>query len=185
VAGGFQELYKIPEFGEDPVVIAVPGFTVGYFDSIAADSENRILLGTQCSNVGPTPAIIRVFPNGGVDESFAVDASVFGVQAIATDGQGVVYAVPSDSSGCALAARVPTSILGFNSLGAQLFQIGEYLYNCPAACATSDCGKLVPFQDIQSIAAGPDGRVRVIDNVTLGTAPVECQVTLRLILLDP
>ena len=174
----FGELYQISSFGAAPVLFAIPEapFAGSTFDSIATDPENRLILGDQ--NPDGNPAIIRVIPDpvlpiGDVDETFAVDLALPGVSAVAVDGSSVVYGAAQNA------------ILGINSLGTLIYVVNTYLYNCPAGCATADCGSLVQFQDIRSLGAADDGRLRVIDNVTLGAVPLECQVTLRLILIDP
>lgn len=187
-AGSGRDIYKAASFGAPFAVFPIPDDpTAGQvFDSIAVDPQGRIVMGDSQANF--TVPIIRVLPDGDVDDAFAPLVSPVGVVAVAADGQGVVYG--ASEGGVPAFGLPPPVIAAFNSFGAIVYTIDEYQYNCPAGCATPDCGTMIPFARIQSLACSPAGQLRAIDDVTMNPTndpnfPPACQVTVRLVLIDP
>jgi len=214
---GFDEsqlLFRIRSLGSSPEVVDVDTqpFAAQLYDSLAVDSEGRLLLGDE--NPDGTPAIIRVLPDPEqttllVDSDFMLEAD-FGVMALAVDAQGIVYAAtrrPCDEDDIILddmacpcdPKQGKESVLLINTFGDFVRQrvdltgkpadvrvrLDCYVYRCPEKC-TVGCNERIPFTSIVSMAASPDGRLRIVDDVNLGLSGSDpCQVQVRIVLLDP
>lgn len=194
-------IFRIPAFGSPPVEFPIAGLSnaLDVFETVALDAEGRLLLADVdaegCSQFGQgIEQVVRIVPapggaTGMIDPTFVPDLGgrvqfLDGVRTLTIDAGGVVYVVPVPESDC---VPLPaTSVLGFNSAGLLVYSIDEYVYECSGGCASADCGTQVPFQEIRGISVSAQGKLRIVDDVTLGLDPTDpCQTTMRLVLLDP
>jgi len=178
------ELFRIASFGSVPSIVLVTPPEIAFFtDSLVVDPEGR-LIGGSSSGSGVVPAVARLLvdasskgaPVAALDPTFVADIPAPFVQDVAVDGLGVVYAAISGKSGPSVAA--------LNSIGTVVYQISSYEYFCPSGCVLPTCGSQIPFTDILSLTAAPNGSLRVVDDPDTSNFTGSCVEGVRLVLID-
>lgn len=163
-------------------------------DSMVIDSKGRIVVGSSGVEAVAWGARILV-STVGAEHVASIDTGFIDVFAgkfddpdlvpgpvadVAVDaGDAVYFAIDGGLDGQYVSAR--------NTMGAEVYRVTDYVNVCPTACSDpkAACGETVPFEKIVSIGAAGPGYLRVVDDISTATLPVECQESLRFILLDP
>lgn len=192
-------LNRIEAFGQYPrFVLPVDLATVAVLDSVdsmVVDSKGRLLVGSSNVEALAWGARLLVDPRGassvvGIDTEFIdvlggevsdPDLITGPVADVAVDAGDVAYFAIDGGfiDGQHVSAR--------NTMGEEVYRVSDYLNLCPTGCSDplAACGETVPFEKIVSIGAAGPGYLRIVDDISTGTLPVECQESLRFIMLDP
>jgi len=185
--GGLSEpvLFRIAAFGSPPApVLVTPPELVLSTDSVVLDAQSRLIFGSSTGGgglSGISRLVVDPFSAGGpiavLDPTFNADTGGQSVFDVAVDGFGVVYAATTGNSGPSIAA--------LNSMGTLVYEITSYEYFCPNACVLPICGTEIPFTVILSVAAAPNGALRIVDDPDTSNLPGSCVQALRFVLIDP
>lgn len=192
-----RSLWFVTAFGSDPEPVEVPeldDFAFSYL-SLAVDEEGRLVAGADFVDGAPlVRLILELVParlgdstalrwEGRVDSTFVVDDTLGGVGTLALDRRGAIYAARDEFG---KAGDGFGTLSAHNALGETIYVLRDYIYVCPSGCSVPDCGEKVPFNDIQWIGVGEEGRLRaIVRPVADGGLPAPCQESVRLLLLDP
>lgn len=184
-------LLRASSFGAEAEEVAIlDEIFLGAYDRMAVSPDGLLYLADDDFQTSAALVRFRISdpgtgPQAELDETFRPDPQPAQVKAFSIDANGLIYVAGSFFSPVGRGDSFDT-IQEYNALGEDVGSISTY---CPEGCVdcNGDDPPQVPFQNIRAIAAGTDGRLRILDDVFVGSDPATdpCQVTLRLIVLDP
>jgi uncharacterized delta-60 repeat protein len=182
------QLYRLASFEAEPRVFesgdeSALGF-LSSVQSMAIDKQGRIVLGDPTGAYGVARLLVSLeLEQVALDEDFQPNGlgSVFDV---AVDSGDAIYAA---SGGFVSEQGLGFhSVVGLNSLGAEFYRESSYQLACASGCSAPACGESVSFTRISSLGIAANGALRIIDDIAADPdLPVECQESVRIVVLDP